>query len=82
KGKEITGIDLAETVDGVKVFHAGTTTHGGKIFTSGGRVLGFTSLAPTLAQARDRAYEAAGKIDFEGAHVRKDIAMKGIARLG
>ncbi|MHC4598804.1 MAG: phosphoribosylamine--glycine ligase [Planctomycetota bacterium] len=82
KGKEITGLEAADALEGTTVFHAGTTAHGGKVFTSGGRVLGVTARAETLAAARDRAYEAAGKIEFEGAHFRKDIAAKGIARLG
>jgi len=81
KGKEITGIGDAEKVEGVNVFHAGTTSHGGKVFTRGGRVLGVTATGDSLSEARDRAYEAVGRIRFDGAHYRKDIAAKGIARL-
>lgn len=74
-GDVITGIDEAEALAGVKVFHAGTTLNDeGELVTAGGRVLDVTALAPTLAEARNRAYDAAGLINFEGAHYRRDIA--------
>jgi phosphoribosylamine--glycine ligase len=47
-------------------------------FTAGGRVLGVTALERDLAAARARAYEAAAAIHFEGAHYRRDIAVKGL----
>src|SRR6202166_2068397 len=65
-GKKITGIDEAEKVPGVAVFHAGTTKHDDAYFTSGGRVLGITARAATLEAAVNSAYEAAGKISFGG----------------
>jgi phosphoribosylamine--glycine ligase len=65
-------------MDGVKVFHAGTKKSGEDLVTSGGRVLGVTALGDTLAAARDLAYAAVGKIKFEGAHVRGDIAAKAL----
>jgi len=62
--------------DGVTVFHAGTGRHtpDGPFHTVGGRVLGVTAVAPTLAEARDRAYEAAAPIEWEGMQMRHDIA--------
>jgi phosphoribosylamine--glycine ligase len=63
-------------VDGVTVFHAGTSRHSpdGPFHTAGGRVLGVTAVAPTLAQARERAYAATLPIDWEGMQMRHDIA--------
>src|SRR5215467_5790931 len=73
-GKRITGIEDTEFLEGVKVFHAGTSTRDGEFYTSGGRVLGVTARAADLKTAAARAYEAVGKIHFAGAHYRKDIA--------
>ena len=76
KGKAIEGLDAAgETTT---VFHAGTRLENGSVVTAGGRVLGVTALADDLAAARAQAYEAAGKIHFEGAQFRRDIAAKGL----
>jgi phosphoribosylamine--glycine ligase len=75
-GKKILGLEDAAKVEGVKVFHAGTTRHDGGFFTAGGRVLGVTARASNLKTAVDRAYTAAAKIGFEGAYYRKDIAAK------
>ena len=63
-------------VDGVTVFHAGTRRHGpdGPFYTAGGRVLAVTAVAPTLEQARERAYAAAAPIEWEGMQMRHDIA--------
>jgi phosphoribosylamine--glycine ligase len=77
-GKKISGIEEADKVEGVKVFHAGTSTREGAYYTSGGRVLGVTARAPRLNTAVARAYEAVGKIQFEGAHWRKDIAARAL----
>jgi phosphoribosylamine--glycine ligase len=60
----------------VKVFHAGTTLRDGAYYTSGGRVLGVTARAADLKMAVGRAYEACGKISFDGAHYRRDIAAR------
>ncbi len=74
KGKVIEGVDDAETVPGVTVFHAGTATSAeGDVVTSGGRVLGVTARAATRDEARARAYEAASKIRFDGMQFRTDI---------
>jgi phosphoribosylamine---glycine ligase len=75
KGKPITGLDQARSVEGVVVFHSGTTTDGqGGMITAGGRVLGVTGRGRTLQQARARAYEAMSCIKFAGLHYRSDIA--------
>ena len=75
-GKKVTGIEDADKLEGVKVFHAGTSTRDGDYYTAGGRVLGVTARAENLQTAVARAYEAAGKIQFDGAHYRKDIAAR------
>jgi phosphoribosylamine--glycine ligase len=74
-GKPITGI---EDADGVVVFHAGTAVQDGTLVSNGGRVLDVTALGPTIDDARAKAYEAAGKIRFDNAFYRKDIA-KGVS---
>src|SRR5579862_554974 len=79
-GKKISGIDDAEKVAGVKVFHAGTTKHDDAYFTAGGRVLGITARAASLETAVERAYEAAAKISFGGAYYRKDIAARALKK--
>jgi phosphoribosylamine--glycine ligase len=79
-GKKITGLQEAAALDDVAVFHAGTKREGDSVVTSGGRVLGVTALADNLPQAIHKAYEAVGKIEFEGAHCRSDIGAKGDLR--
>jgi len=75
KGKPINGVEEAKSVEGVVVFHSGTVRDGrGGFLTAGGRVLGVTARATTLQRARERAYEAIGKISFERMHYRADIA--------
>jgi phosphoribosylamine--glycine ligase len=81
KGKEITGLEAAEQVEDVVVFHAGTRAEDGKLYTDGGRVLGVTALGEDIPQARDRAYEAVRCIRFHRAHYRTDIGAKAIRRL-
>lgn len=78
KGKVISGIADAEMDNNVKVFHAGTTLNEDKFVTNGGRVLGVTAYAETLQKARDTAYAAVDKINFEGAHFRRDISAKAL----
>jgi phosphoribosylamine--glycine ligase len=72
-GKAIRGLVDAEKIENVKVLHAGTKRASAEIVTNGGRVLGVTATGDSLAQALDRAYEAAEKIHFEGMHYRRDI---------
>jgi phosphoribosylamine--glycine ligase len=79
-GKRITGLEDAAKVDGVKVFHAGTSKRDDAFYTSGGRVLGVTARAAELGTAVERAYAACAKISFEGAHYRKDIAARALSK--
>jgi phosphoribosylamine--glycine ligase len=78
KGKVIRGLEEAARLPDTKVFHAGTARDGDKIVTAGGRVLGVTALGRTVAEARDRVYLAVGKIQFDGAQFRRDIAAKAL----
>jgi len=80
KGKKITGLDEADKIEDVVVFHAGTTVSDGDIVTNGGRVLGVTALAETIGEAKEKAYRAVDKIKFEGAYCRRDIADKAIKK--
>ncbi|OHA16676.1 MAG: phosphoribosylamine--glycine ligase [Candidatus Taylorbacteria bacterium RIFCSPLOWO2_12_FULL_43_20] len=73
RGLTITGIDKAESLPGVVVFHAGTKEVDGNLITSGGRVLGVSAIGDTLREAIDRAYQGVECIHFKGAHYRKDI---------
>ncbi len=72
KGFAISGLDQVDTL----VFHAGTKVEAGGAVTNGGRVLGVVATGPDVATARAKAYEEAVKIDFEGRHMRSDIALK------
>ncbi|HEX3101086.1 MAG TPA: phosphoribosylglycinamide synthetase C domain-containing protein, partial [Pyrinomonadaceae bacterium] len=70
----IQGLDEAEAVEGVEIFHAGTANGpDGSIVTAGGRVLGVTATGDDLATALTTAYAAVGKISFEGMQYRRDI---------
>ena len=79
-GREITGIDSAEALGDVTVFHAGTSVADGKLVNSGGRVLGVTALGETIAAAQRRAYQAVEKIHWRDCYYRRDIADKAIRR--
>ena len=74
-GSSIAGIEEAEST-GALVFHAGTAQHGDRLVTNGGRILDVTALGPTIATARERAYDAAARISFRGARYRSDIAKE------
>ena len=75
KGIPISGLDDVEQSDDLQIFHAGTAEKDGQIVTAGGRVLAITALGDDLAQARERAYQAVDKIDFEGKTFRTDIGL-------
>jgi phosphoribosylamine---glycine ligase len=79
-GKRIDGLEEAAKIEGVKVFHAGTSKRDGAYYTAGGRVLGVTARARDLQTALARAYEGCGKISFDGAHYRKDIAARALRK--
>ncbi len=77
KGKAISGIEDARAMDGVTVYHAGTRLDDeGRVLTNGGRVLDVTAVAPTFEEARNLAYAACEKIDFDGKTYRSDIGLR------
>ncbi len=77
KGKVILGVEDAEELDDVIVFHAGTRVNSdGELLTSGGRVLNVVALAETFDEAREQAYRACDLINFEGKQFRSDIGQK------
>jgi phosphoribosylamine--glycine ligase len=78
-GHAIRGVEHAEAVRGALVFHAGTAKRDGQVVTAGGRVLTVVGRAATHREAIDIAYEAAGKIRFEGMQLRRDIGRKALA---
>ncbi len=80
-GKPIAGIEEAEMLPDVTVFHAGTAIKDGTLVTAGGRVLGVTALGSDIPAAIERAYQAAGKICFDGMHYRRDIGRKAVNRI-
>jgi phosphoribosylamine--glycine ligase len=74
-GLSIEGLEEAGKLDDVVVFHAGTRrSPEGRVLTSGGRVLNVSGVGPTVADARQRAYEGLSRISFEGMWNRTDIA--------
>ncbi|HEX6780916.1 MAG TPA: phosphoribosylamine--glycine ligase [Solirubrobacterales bacterium] len=79
KGDVIDGLAAAAEIG--EVTHAGTAERDGEIVTAGGRVLNVTGLGTSPAEARDRAYDAAGRISFEGMQVRTDIAARAVERV-
>ncbi len=78
-GLPISGIEEANRLPGVHVFHAGTALRDGQLVTAGGRVLSVAARGTTLREAADRAYEAAKLISFEGMFYRRDIGRRGLA---
>ncbi|HIQ26029.1 MAG TPA: phosphoribosylamine--glycine ligase [Aquifex aeolicus] len=81
-GKVIEGLQEVEKLDNVVVFHAGTKREGDKILTDGGRVLTIVGLGSNLREAKERAYTAVEKINFEGMQYRRDIGDKAFKYLG
>jgi phosphoribosylamine---glycine ligase len=79
KGDVISGLEEAATT--AEVLHAGTARRGGEFVTAGGRVLNVTGIGPTPTAARERAYDAAGRISFDGMQMRSDIAARAVERL-
>jgi phosphoribosylamine---glycine ligase len=80
KGDVITGVDAAEAA-GAEVFHAGTVERDGELVTAGGRVLAVTALGDGPAEAREHAYAAAERIEFDGRQLRTDIALRAVDRV-
>lgn len=80
-GLEISGLDEAEDIRDVLIFHAGTVKNNDKILTNGGRVLGITALGENIEKAQGLAYLSVQKIHFNSMYYRKDIGNKAIGRL-
>ena len=76
KGKPISGLQYANSLPGVEVFHAGTKTKDGEVLTQGGRILGVTATGENTDTAIAKAYEAVDKIKWQGIHYRKDIGHR------
>jgi len=81
KGIPIKGIEKAQELENIHVFHAGTKSENGTIVTSGGRVLGITAMGADLPAALNTVYKAVDCIHFEGQQYRKDIGQKGLKHL-
>lgn len=79
-GDSIKGLEEAEKMDGVVVFHSGTTKKGNRLLTAGGRVLSVTAVGKTLKEAQEKVYSAVNKIKFKGMHFRTDIAEKSLIK--
>ena len=79
-GLPIEGVEVAAALPGVNVFHAGTARRDGALLTAGGRVLGVQTLGGDIRAAIERAYEAVGRIRFEGMQFRRDIGRRALAR--
>jgi phosphoribosylamine--glycine ligase len=77
-GFPITGLSAAAQVPGVEIFHSGSAQVGGQLLTHGGRVLSTAAAAPSLEEALARAYQAMGKIHFEGIYYRHDIGHRAL----
>ncbi|HEY4572534.1 MAG TPA: phosphoribosylglycinamide synthetase C domain-containing protein, partial [Thermoanaerobaculia bacterium] len=75
-GEPIRGLDRAGAVEGVEIFHAGTTVEGGELVSAGGRVLSVCALAPDLRAALERAYAAVGEVDWPGKVYRHDVGRR------
>jgi phosphoribosylamine--glycine ligase len=80
KGGSIKGIERANGMSGVKVFHAGTAVEDGELVAAGGRVLSVSAKAPTIAQAQSQAYAAVDQIDWPGGFCRRDIGWRAVGR--
>ena len=76
KGRAITGIQDADALPDTKVFHAGTAIKHEQVVNTGGRVLGITALGDTIAEAKQNAYAAVNKIQWQGGWCRSDISDK------
>jgi phosphoribosylamine--glycine ligase len=79
KGSIIRGIDRADAMPGVKVFHAGTALRNGETVANGGRVLNVTARGATIAEAQARAYGAVDVIDWPDGFSRRDIGWRAIS---
>jgi phosphoribosylamine--glycine ligase len=74
-------VEAIERLENTWVFHAGTDMQGGRLVTHGGRVLGVTTRAASLASATTHAYHAVAQIQWPGAHYRRDIGYRALQRV-
>jgi len=79
-GFPVQGLEEAEALPGVRVFHAGTALRDGTVVTAGGRVLGVQGEGPDIAGAVARAYAGIARIRFQGMHYRRDIGRRALGR--
>jgi len=80
KNTEIRNLDQAGAADNIMIFHAGTKKDGDRILATGGRVLNITSVAPSVTQAKNDAYNALDKIDWPDGFCRRDIGWRAVER--
>jgi phosphoribosylamine--glycine ligase len=80
KGSEIRGLQAAERMEHVLVFHAGTTAENGRIVANGGRVLNVTAIGRAIGEAQERAYAAVDEIDWPEGFCRRDIGWRAVER--
>ncbi|MBR0932921.1 phosphoribosylamine--glycine ligase [Bradyrhizobium jicamae] len=78
RGTRIEGLDDAAKVEGVEIFHAGTVAKDGAVLANGGRVLNVCAMGKTVTEARDRAYQAVGRIKWPDGFCRRDIAWQAV----
>ena len=81
KGTEIKGLDRARRIEGVEIFHAGTSALDGRIFADGGRVLNICAVGKDVPAAQERAYRAVASVDWPEGFCRHDIGWRAISRL-
>ncbi|MCK5306401.1 MAG: phosphoribosylamine--glycine ligase [Candidatus Omnitrophica bacterium] len=81
KGKTISGLDKVKKLKDIAVYHAGTKKEDGKVYTSGGRVLGVTALDKDITGAIDKVYKAIKLISFDKMYYRTDIGQKAVKRV-
>ena len=80
KGDEVSGLESLDSLE-LEVLHAGTAERDGRIVTNGGRVLNVTGIGSTPAEAREHAYAAAERIEFDGKQMRRDIALRAVEKV-
>ena len=81
KNQVVTGLEAADAVEDVKVFHAGTKLVGDQVLTDGGRVLGVTAIGSSISAAKLQAYTAVQKVRWPGSWCRKDISDRALQAL-
>jgi phosphoribosylamine---glycine ligase len=80
KGSAIEGLEEAAQVEGVEIFHAGTSTEGGRVLANGGRVLNVSAIGRTVREAQSRAYAAVDRIRWPEGFCRRDIGQRAVER--